>query len=233
MNIVAANILNDIFKSDKYPNQKNRIPTIADDINSKIKEIDVLFVCEGTISGIKLLAKSLDLTVADKPYLYSTKNDYAAFLINKKYYKNYSVKFTRAGNKNSSKFGFITLIINEINIVGVHYPYKPVLDGGSKKDFTRTILSMISSEKTLVVGDFNNPRIMKSRKQFTKKGLKEVIYKNTLKNPSDDFIGVIVPKFYPRLVIDGAYYSPKLNIKSADMFYSKGTDHPIQLIKVT
>ncbi len=232
MNIVAANILNDIFKSNKYPKQTDRIAIITKDINTNVKNIDIFYVCEGTIEGINLLAKSLGLVVADKPYRYSTKNDYAAFLINKKYNEKLSIKFIKAGTKSSSKFGFITLNIKGIKFVGVHYPYRPILDGAAKKDFTNTVLSNVLGETALIVGDFNNPSIMKSRKSFVKNGLNEVVYKNKLKNPSNDFVGVIVPKLYPRLVIDSSYYSTGIIVKNADMFYSKGTDHPIQSIKI-
>lgn len=232
MNIVAANILNDIFKSEKYPKQIDRIPVIVNDVINNAKNIDIFYVCEGTVQSINLLAKSLGLIVAGKPHRYSKNNDYAAFLLNKKYSIVQSVKFIKAGSKRSSKFGFITLNINGILFVGVHYPYKPLFDGAAKKDFTKTILSTINSKPALVIGDFNNPSIMKSRKSFVKNGLVEVVYKNKLKNPSEDFVSVITPKFYPRLFIDSAYYSPEIHINYADMFYSRGTDHPIQSISI-
>lgn len=230
MNVIASNILNDIYRNKKYPSQIDRIPNIVKDIKSRVENIDIFYVCEGTVDGINLLAKSLGLIVADKPYKYSKNNDYAAFLINEKYTKKLTVDFIKAGSKNSSKFGYITLLLNEILFVGVHYPYKPIIDGSAKKDFTNSILSIISGKTALVMGDFNNPSVMKSRKSFIENGLKEVDYKNKLKNPSDDFVGVITPKIYPRLFIDTAYFSPEINVKNADMFYSKGTDHPIQSI---
>lgn len=227
MKIVSANLLNDIQAPIKHPFQKERIPVLAKDILKLCGDIpDVVYVCEGSNKeNIGILAELLTMQVVDSPYLYSRHDEYAAFLVKPNRFQKTGSKFIEVEVKRSSKHGYIMLSADDIAMTGAHYPYRPFIDGAAKKTFTRSILSRISPEKAIVLGDHNNIRWMGSRKEFVKNGYSEVDF-TLAKTPTPRYKGKIIPSWLPRVSLDVTYYKG-IELKYSAYLNSEGSDHPL------